>query len=83
MEEKNFYFELIKKNLLKCDKIITVLDGKGRDTKSAKVLISDLEQDFKDLQGKQRSRYSLETVVDCYEMSEFYLKSLRKRGRIL
>lgn len=83
MNERNFYLNLIKENIVKCDHIITKLDEKGRSTHHAKVLLSDLEAELHDLNGKNRMRYKMDVVVDCYELSEFYLESLRKRGRIL
>ena len=83
MQERIFYLNQIKENIMKCDQIISKLDEKGRNTNSSKVMLSDLEADLRDLNGANRMRYSLETVIDCYEMSEFYLESLKKRGRIL
>lgn len=83
MNQRNNYLTLIKNNLKQCDLIVERLDEKGLDTNSTKILLSDLEQEVKDLNGKNRMRYSLDVYEDCLELSEFYLTSLKKRKRII
>lgn len=83
MQERNYYLGLAKSNIAKCDAIIKKLEEKGRDVSKSKRLVSELETDLNDLNGRYRMRYSLQTVIDAYEISEFYLISLKKGGSIL
>lgn len=83
MNQRKSYLTQIKQNLKKCDAIIAILDERGYETAQSKVLLSDLEQDLNELNGKDRMRYNLDAFIDCCELSEFYLDSLKNRKRII
>lgn len=80
---RNELLNQAKKAIKECDAIIERLEAKGRDVYKSKRLISELEQEVKELQGMRRSRFSDETYYDIVEIAEFYLVSLKKGGRIL
>lgn len=83
MNQRKSYLTQIKQNLKKCDEIVSKLDERGYETAQSKILLSDLEQDLNELNGKDRMRYSLDAFIDCCELSEFYLDSLKNRKRII
>lgn len=83
MKEKQNLLNQAFANIERCDAIISKLESKGIDTKKSKRLVSEIEQELHDLAGRYRARYSLETVEDALEITEFYLLSLIKGGSIL
>lgn len=83
MKEKQNLLSKAFANIKKCDAIIEKLESKGVDVSKSKRLVSEIEQELHDLSGRYRARYSLETVEDALEITEFYLESLAKGGSIL
>ena len=81
--ERNNYLQYALECVKQCDIIISKMEAQGKDMYKSKRLVSELEQELKELQGMRRSRYTLETYMDVAEIAEFYLGSLRKGGRIL
>lgn len=82
-KERQAYLNYALECVKQCDKIIQKLEDQGKDVYKSKRLVSELENELKELNGIRRSRYSLETYIDVAEIAEFYLGSLKKGGRIL
>ena len=82
-KERQTYLNYALECVKQCDKIIQKLEDQGKDVYKSKRLVSELENELKELNGIRRSRYSLETYIDVAEIAEFYLGSLKKGGRIL